>query len=185
MALLAQYRTVSTIEAIVHKIEHPTDEPNWQNALANELFHFYFPPSAGWTILPRRGRADRHAGVVLRVGKWGPGPSTAQNPNPNSNPPFEDRVVVIVRKGDTYNRSALKREVKALHDSGVIESRVHWAALFMGRHVWFYICERKQEGEGELGWEAFGPPMQMGRSIFDVREESLAVEEMMRYMAYR
>lgn len=48
MTLLAQYRTVPTIEAIISKIWYQkADTPNLQNGLANELFHYYFPPAAG------------------------------------------------------------------------------------------------------------------------------------------
>lgn len=175
MALLAQYRTVPSIEAIIRKIEHRTDEPNWQNALANELFHFYFPPAAGWMVLPRRGRADRHAGVVLRVGRW--------DPNTTPGPTFDDRVVVIVRKSEGDGRPEMKKELKVLHDAGVIKNKVHWVALFFGRYVCFYSCEMK--ASGEVVGQALGPPMHPGRYVFDVQSDCLAVEEMMRYMAYR
>lgn len=48
MTLLAQYRTVPTIEAIISTIgRQKTDMSNLQNGLANELFHYYFPPAAG------------------------------------------------------------------------------------------------------------------------------------------
>ncbi|BCS26032.1 uncharacterized protein APUU_50743S [Aspergillus puulaauensis] len=187
MALLAQYRTVPTIEAtihtIIHTLEHPTehiiDMPNWVNGLVNEIFHHYFPPEAGWMVLPRRSADNRQSGLIMRVGRWVPDIAPAPSPRPR----FEDRVVAIVTTTEAGYEFDVRPELNRLHASGVIETGDYWVAVFEGSFVSFFSCHR--EPWAEVVTRPLGPPMQMGRNMFHIRDDCLAVEEMIRHMAFR
>lgn len=131
-------------------------------------------------VLPRRSSsADLSNGLVLRVCKW------AVNAAPN--PPFQDRVVVFVRENGGNHRSGMKEEMKEeLHrlcGSGIIRSSKYWIALFSRRHVWFFHCETMPSGE--LVMRRVGPPMQPDCHKFDIRDDCLVVEDMLRYMSDR
>ncbi|OJD12508.1 hypothetical protein ACJ73_09340 [Blastomyces percursus] len=165
---MANYISLPILDELVRFAEHDSEYEDSAKAMASGVLNYYFPATNGFTVAPEQNRNDHSDFIILRIQRRFPGDRGVV-----------DHTLAEAKKTADSVQAALEQLENALENANTEFGRC-WAILVHGCTFYFYEYHLNLPLNARL--IPWGPPGQLSRNSFHARNDSVAIDWMLRHM---